>query len=131
MGTLVIASLVELPRKGGTYLAGSFLMGFSLFLFSLSQVYPLSFFLLLCLGVGFSGFHNMQSSIILLAAAPEMRGRMIGLLALVIGAGPIGMLVLGALATALGALEAVRLTGSILVLLVVAVMVLVPKLRRF
>ena len=56
--------------------------------------YWLAFGLLLCSGLGQSGFSTMQSSIMMLSSPPEMRGRMMGLLSFCIG-----------IANLLGALE--------------------------
>ena len=76
------------------------LMGVSVF--ATSNIYILSFFLLLIVGIGMSGFANMQSSITLQAAPPEMRGRAMGAVALGIGTAIPGLLIAGTLAEALG-----------------------------
>ena len=50
-------------------------------------------------GLGQAGFSTMQSTIAMLSAPPEMRGRMMGLLSVFIGAGtPLGTLEMGAIA---------------------------------
>jgi hypothetical protein len=49
----------------------------------------------------------MQTTLLYRAVEPEMRSRMLGLLSVSIGAGPIGFLQLGLMAEALGAQTAV------------------------
>ena len=54
-------------------------------------------------GIGEAGFSAMQATILFEASAPEMRRRVMGVLVMCIGAGPLGMLHTGALAEWLGA----------------------------
>jgi len=58
---------------------------------------------LLCTGLGGAGFSIMQATLVYLAAPPEMRSRMLGVLSVCIGTGPIGFIALGLLADAIGA----------------------------
>ena len=58
---------------------------------------------LLLLGFGSSGFAIMQATLVYLAAPPDMRSRLMGVLSVCIGVGPIGFLVLGWLAERIGA----------------------------
>ena len=54
-------------------------------------------------GLGEAGFTSMQPTILFIAAPPEMRRRIMGMLVMCIGAGPLGMLHTGAIAEWLGA----------------------------
>jgi hypothetical protein len=58
-------------------------------------------------GISGACFAVMQTTLLYRAVAPEMRSRMLGLLSVSIGAGPIGFLQLGLLAEALGAQTAI------------------------
>ncbi len=62
---------------------------------------------MLAVGLGGAGFSIMQATLVYLGAAPEMRSRLLGILSLCIGLGPIGFLGLGLLADAIGAQQAV------------------------
>jgi hypothetical protein len=64
--------------------------------------------ILLC-GIGIAGFSVMQSTIIFLASPPALRSRVMGVLTVSIGAGPIGMVHVGLLADGLGATTAVAI----------------------
>ena len=66
---------------------------------------------LLIAGLGGSGFAIAQSTLAFHSARPEMRGRMLGLLSVSIGTGPIGFLQVGLLADAVGAQLAIIIMG--------------------
>jgi MFS family permease len=68
-------------------------------------------FALLVAGLGGSGFSITQSTLAFHAAKPAMRGRILGLLSVSIGMGPIGFLQVGLLADAFGAQSAIIITG--------------------
>src|SRR5438128_10797352 len=68
---------------------------------------------LLITGLANAGFSVMQATLIYLAAPPEMRSRMYGVLSVCIGLGPIGFLGLGILADVIGAPLATALTGAL------------------
>ena len=69
-------------------------------------------------GIGSAAFANMQTSLIVLHAPPHIRSRLMGLLTVCIGMGPLGILLIGALADRFGPLLAVdimALTGLVAV----------------
>ena len=66
---------------------------------------------LLFTGLGGAGFSTMQATLVYLAAPPEMRSRLLGVLSVCIGIGPIGFVGLGLLADAIGASWATAATG--------------------
>ena len=118
IGSLVVASLGEVRQKGRLFVAGSALMMTGVLLFSLSRWYLLAFGLLFMVGAGTACFATMQSSLVLTSASDSMRGRAMGALMLAIGFGPLGALLIGALASAWGAPLAVSLfAGSGILLL--------------
>jgi MFS family permease len=66
---------------------------------------------LLIAGIGGSGFAITQSTLAFQSAKPEMRGRVLGLISVAIGTGPIGFLQLGLMADAFGAQLAIIISG--------------------
>jgi MFS family permease len=68
---------------------------------------------LLMTGIGGAGFSTMQATLVYLAAPPEMRSRILGVLSVCIGTGPIGFVWLGWLADTIGANNATAVTGLI------------------
>ena len=97
---------------------------------SLSLSLSLSLGLLFLGGLGVSGFAAMQSTIVFTSAPPEMRGRLMGVVAICIGSGPIGVLQVGLLANWFGGAMSVSIIAveGLLALLVAAVVW--PHLHR-
>ena len=111
-GSLIIASR-RVRRQRTLFSLGAMLMLAAVCSFALSSVYPLSLVLLVAAGVGISGFDTMKSTIVLQAAPPGMRGRVMGAMALAVGTAPLGMLLVGQLAQVIGAQAALALvTGT-------------------
>ena len=116
-GALTIAAVAQ-PRhytRVYTYASLAFLCVIAAF--ALVPWYWLAIPLLFVGGFGMSGFGAMQSIIVVSSTRPEMRGRVLGVLAVAIGSGPIGALHVGWLATQIGtdtAVLAIALTGLIL-----------------
>ncbi|HEX5078242.1 MAG TPA: MFS transporter [Geminicoccaceae bacterium] len=109
LGALVIGPFIRPRTYTRVYLLSSFVFLLAVLAFALSAVFPLSLALNLICGFSLAGFSVMQVTITFLAARPEVRSRVMGVLTVCIGAGPLGMLHLGWLADALGAAAAVQI----------------------
>ncbi len=130
LGALLVGRTDRPGRYAQIYTGSSLLFLVAVLAFALSSQAPLSFALILVCGVGIAGFSVMQSTILFLAAPANLRSRLMGLLTVAIGSGPIGMLHVGLLADWLGAAHAVMLI-ALEGLLALAVAALVwPELRR-
>ena len=130
VGALLIASAGNLHYHGRVYLGGSMLALLALMAFSLSQRYFLSLPILLVLGLGTAGFSTMQATIVMLVASEEMRGRALGVVSLAIGAGPLGNVLVGVVASAASPPLAIGLNAAVGAASLVAVGVLMPSLWR-
>jgi MFS family permease len=128
IGALLLAALGNLPYHGRIFALGALLELVSLLAFAASPWYALSFVLLLGVGLGNAGFSTMQSTIILLSAAPGMRGRAVGILGLCIGSTPLGLLELGAVAAVIGAPAAIGLNAGLGLALWLPVIAFTPLL---
>lgn len=130
-GAGVLALSRDLRSRGRVFVMGSLLVLLVVILFVWSPWFALSFLILSIGGLGQAGFGTMQSAITMLAAPPEMRGRMMGVLSEFIGLGTIlGTLEIGAVAGALSiqwALSANALVGLLLVIPVLALSSLVGE----
>ena len=111
VGALIIAALVRPARFNRIYLSGSFLMLASIIVFSFSSLYTVSLAVLFIAGLGAAGFSAMQTAIMFTLAPPEMRGRVMGVLSVCIGASPLGMLHIGLMARWLSVPTAVLLVA--------------------
>ena len=130
IGTLILASLASVQRRGGIFLGGTLLLGVGVLLFSLSWSYLVAIPMLVIAGFGVSGFATMQTTITMTTAEPRMRGRAMGAVTLAIGLLPLGMFIVGALAEWLGAPRAVTISSLAGLGIILAVVVSQPELRR-
>ncbi len=92
-------------------------LGSVLFLVLLALVafigsYVLAWLLLAVGGLGTARFAAMQTSVVMTAAPPEIRSRVLGLVTTCIGMGPWGVLAIGALADGLGARLAIAVMAG-------------------
>jgi len=129
IGALAIATLQprNFPR---TYILGSLFFMLGVLWFATLETFLIAVAVLIVTGLGHAGFSTTQSAIMFSAATPEMRARVLGVLAMCIGAGPLGVLNLGLLASWLGAGWAIIImTAEGLVLLGITVAIW-PELYR-
>jgi MFS family permease len=94
-------------------LQGSFLFLGGVMAMALAPWYGLAFVLLLIGGLGTAAFSNMQTSLILIEAPPAMRSRVMGIVTMCIGTGPIGVLLIGALSEEIGPPAAILIMAGI------------------
>ncbi len=94
-------------------LQGSFLFLGGVIAMALSPWYGLAFVLLLIGGLGTAAFSNMQTSLILIEAPPAARSRVMGIVTMCIGTGPIGVLAIGALSERIGPPRAILVMAGI------------------
>jgi MFS family permease len=115
IGAFVAAMLLALwliPRwYGRAYIGGVICYLVTVVIFALVQSPALAGAALLLTGLGGAGFGTMQATLVYLAAPPEMRSRILGVLTVCIGTGPIGFVWLGWLADRIGAHNATAVTG--------------------
>ena len=128
--SIVLASAVGLKRLGLVFVGGSLLVSGVIVVFSQVPWYLPAIPLLIVAGVGIGGFASMQTTLSVLHATPAMRGRAMGAVALGIGALPLGMAFVGAMAEVFGAPKALGMTASLGFVLILAIGVFQPVLRR-
>ena len=83
---------------------------------ALSPWYAAAFALLVIGGLGSAAFGNMQTSLVLIEAPAASRSRVLGIVTMSIGTGPLGVLAIGALSERLGASSAILIMAGIGVL---------------
>ena len=98
--------------------------------FSFSSHFAVAFCILLAAGLGIACFGAMQSTIVFSATTAHMRTRMMGVLVVCIGAGPIGVLHLGLMAEWLGAERALGVMAVEGLLAIALAVVRWPELRQ-
>jgi MFS family permease len=110
-GAIVIALLAKPALFARLYVGGVFIYLLMLPVFALAPVPLLAGTVLLVTGLANAGFSIMQATLVYLAAPPEMRSRIYGVLSVCIGVGMIGFIHLGLLAGFIGAPWATMTSG--------------------
>ena len=111
IGATIVALFVVPRFYARTYLSGVLAYMVMLTVFALASQPIAAGTALLLTGIGGAAFSIMQATLVYLAAPPEMRSRVLGVLSVCIGIGPIGFVHLGLLADAIGAPSATATTG--------------------
>jgi MFS family permease len=130
IGAALIAVFARPRHYTRIYMWGSVLYLISIIFFSQSETYWVTLIILFFGGIGMSGFATMQSAIMIYVASPEMRGRVLGSVAVFIGLGPLGQLVIGLLASVLNPATAVLITASTGVVFMFISFVLYPAMNK-
>ena len=112
-GSIALMLWAKPKHYARLYVGGVVLYLVLLILFALVPNVPLAGAALLFTGVCNAAFSVMQATLIYLAAPPEMRSRLYGVLSVCIGSAPIGFLCLGLLADAVGATAATATSGVV------------------
>ena len=94
-------------------LGGSLLFLIGLMAMAISPFYSLAFVLLLIGGLGTAAFSNMQTTLILTEAPLAMRSRVMGIVTVCIGTGPLGVLAIGVLSEQLGPSVAILIMAGL------------------
>lgn len=118
-GMLLASGLVRLDRRL-TFIGGSSLFFVALLAMAISPSYWLAVAVLIIGGLGTAGFSNMQSTLMLTEAPPEMRSRLMGIVTVCIGTGPLGVLLAGVLADASSPRDAVLIMALVGLALTIA-----------
>jgi MFS family permease len=94
-------------------LRGSLLFLVGLAAMALSPWYSLAFVLLLIGGLGTAAFSNMQTTLILTEAPPAARSRVMGIVTMCIGTGPVGVMMIGILSGQVGSPVAILIMAGL------------------
>ena len=127
MGGLLLAGGFIRMNRQLTFAGGSSLFMVGLIVMALSPSYWLGLLALIVGGFGTAGFGNMQTTLVLTEAPAEMRSRLMGMVTVGIGTGPLGILVAGLLSDHVGPRDAVMTMAAFGLL---ATLVLTMTLRR-
>lgn len=111
VGALLIALFARPSHYRRLYFGGAASYCALLILFAIAPSPIVAGGALLLTGLGGAGFSIMQATLVYMAAPAEMRSRVLGVLSVCIGIGPVGFLFLGGLADQVGAGPATATSG--------------------
>ncbi len=130
IGTLTIATVGDVSRKGLVLVASLMALGVVLILFSQSTSFPLSLFLLVMMGACQMGYMAMNQTLLQLTTPDEFRGRVMGLYMINQGLLPLGSLLAGTMADIWSAPTALLAMGCAVLLLSTSALAFSPVMRR-
>jgi predicted MFS family arabinose efflux permease len=130
MGATSVAFLSKPHRFNQVYLGGALLYLTCIFAFSASHSFWIALPILCLGGVGGAGFGSMQSTLIMSNTPLEMRSRIMGVLAMAIGAQPLGVLLVGWLAENLGPANGVMASSGLGIATTIGCILLWPEMRK-
>jgi MFS family permease len=125
-GGLIAAGVLRMDRRL-MFAGGSSMFMVMLLVAAVSPSYWLALAALIIGGFGTAGFGNMQTTLMLTEAPIEMRSRLMGIVTVCIGTGPLGILAAGALAREIGPRDAILVMAT---LGLASTLALVLALRR-
>ncbi len=133
-GTLVIAFLGKVTRRGialllSGILSGSFLVGFSALSY-LTPIFIAGIAFLVLIGVVQAARMTLTNSLMLEYADPEYRGRVLSIFSLNMGLMPAGVLPITFLADRIGAPLSLGIMAVLLILVATTILLSSPRLRR-
>ena len=132
VGAMIMASVgSRVGRLGLIFLLGALTISIGTFLFSISTVYIVSVAMLFLVGLGMGGFITTQHVLSISKVHPEMRARVMGVLAMFLVSMPLGFAYVGFLADSMGAPRAVGVNTFAAILILIVLIALQSKLRRF
>jgi MFS family permease len=112
VGCLVLAmGIVTLDPRRAYFFGTVLYMAFAFTAGLMAHALPMAL-VLVCIGLGMSGFSTMQSTLVFQLAPPEMRSRLFGVIVICIGTGLIGVANMGLMGEWLGGAGAVRLVAA-------------------
>ena len=128
--SLVVASLGDFKRKGAAVMTLAFFFGVGLILFAVSGNYYLALVFLIAVGGVSAGYFSLNNTLMQIIVPPTMLGRVMGVYVITLSFMSLGTLPLSYVADAKNASLAIGLGGAAIALVAVAVMLLIPKVRR-
>lgn len=129
IGTLTIASVGNIERKGLLLFGALFALGITLILLAQSRSVPLSLLLLVLLGAFQMTYMTTNQTLLQLSTPDQFRGRVMGIYMLNQGLLPLGSLIAGTLADIWSAPLAVAVMGGAVLLLAGLAYVRSPAMR--
>jgi MFS family permease len=111
-GALVLAMCLTPGWHARAYVGGVAVYLLGVVAFALAPSPVLAGGALLLTGLSGAAFATLQATIVYLGAPTEMRSRVLGVLSVCVGTGPIGFVWLGWLADRIGAADAMVITGA-------------------
>lgn len=130
MGAIISANMDKEPRKGRLMLVGGIVMATFYIAFALTPVFEIAIVLLGCATMGQMLFMTTNNTVIQAHASPEVRGRVLSVLAMSIGLTPLAVFPVTVAIDEIGAPAAIAGASSIMLSLLLIMFWRAPRLRN-
>ena len=130
VGIAVLSTLAPARNRGLVYIGAFLVFGVLIVLLGRVPTFALALILLAVISSMMAVSDVLSQSLMQLSVPNELRGRAIGSWTLAVGSGPLGTIQIGALASVAGVAVALAANGAALVAVAVAMLALVPSIRR-
>ncbi len=130
IGSLTIASLSGMERRGVLQKTLGMIFGGSLAIFAVSSNFIVALIFILLVGASSAGYQALNNTLVAHTADPAYRGRVMSLFHLTNGVGPLAILPIGFLTDAFGAPVVIATGGVMLLLLIFSVGTFHPAYKR-
>lgn len=130
LGSLVVASLTNISRRGLVQLGLGVAFGLSVALFAFSGNFYLALFSLMIVGGASASYMSLNSTLVMDKADPQFHGRVMSIYMLTFSLMPLSVLPTGAIADAVGAPITIGIAGLLLAVVVVLYGVIHPTFRK-
>lgn len=131
-GALLLGAMGDVRRKGAVFFGGMLALSALLLVFTLSRSFALTIGVLFLVGFVSIVFSTMMTTMLQLTTPAQMRGRVMSLVTVTMqGFAPVGSLLVGAAATAIGTPRAVALSGAVVGLAAVLAAAAAADVREF
>lgn len=130
IGSLTIASLSGMERRGVLQMTLGMIFGGSLAIFAVSSNFIVALIFILLVGASSAGYQALNNTLVAHTADPAYRGRVMSLFHLTNGVGPLAILPIGFLTDAFGAPVVIATGGVMLLLLIFSVGTFHPAYKR-
>lgn len=130
LGTLLVASIAEHPRKAVVQLGFGMMFASGLILFALVHVFVIDLLFLVIVGLAGDGYSTLNSTMLMLNTDRAWYGRVMSIYMMNWSLMPLATMPLGALADFIGAPATEAAAGSLILLIVASVAVFYPNWRK-
>lgn len=130
VGSMGLASLDHLKKRGAFLVINAFVWGAALALFSRCASYPTALPVLIIVGVLSAVFMSLNMTLMQSYSSYEMRGRVVSMAMMSFGVMPLSAVPFGALAERIGTADSLGIAGLALCLFAVVFIFIFPTFRK-
>lgn len=130
VGTLILASIRRLKRRGGFLMVNSFVWGLALVFFSRCLTYNTALPSLFLVGILSAVFMSLNMTLMQHYSSAAMRGRIVSMAMMTFGVMPLSAVPFGAIAEHMGTADSLGIGGLLLCLFAIGFFFAFPKFRH-